>query len=390
MHVLIVPSWYPADAADLNGIFFREQAQALVRAGHRVGVIAPMFRSLRGDIGALIAGFGESDWIDGEIPVLRAHSVFTSTRVPHFDLWRWCQRGETLFARYLARHGRPDILHAHSLSLGGILAARLSARHGIPFGVTEHSTTYARGLVRGWQWPGLRAAAQAAGFRLAVSQALADLVQDRLQGPEWSVLPNLLDPLFETPTPPRPPEAGPLRLVSIAQLREKKGFDLLLAALARARARAPHVDLRLTIGGDGPERAALEAQARELGIGNAVTFLGALPRADVLEALRAADAFVLASRHETFGIVFIEALAQGLPVLATRSGGPEGIVTGADGILVPRDDIDALAEGMLALAARIDTYDRAGLRARAIGRFGEAGVISRLEAVYARALGQRG
>jgi len=389
VHVLIIPSWYPDNEQDLNGVFFREQAKALVRAGHRVGVIAPMFRSPREGVSVLASGFGNSFWQDGTIPTLRAHSIFVSSRLPHFDIWRWCARGEALFNRYVAWYGRPDIIHAHSLLFGGVLAARISQQTAIPFGVTEHSSTFARNLVRNWQVPGLVNAASEARFRLAVSRALTHAIAARLGPMEWDILPNMLDPLFETKPPTREKRAWdqPFRLVSVASLNAIKGFDLLLIALAKARQNGLLV--KLSIGGEGPERAALEAQVERLALGSAVHFLGALSRKGVLDALSQADAFVLASHHETFGIVFIEALSQGLPVIATRSGGPEDIVTASDGLLVPTGDTNALAKAIAKVASQIETYDSAELRMRALARFSEVSFINRLNAIYERAVGAR-
>jgi len=386
MHVLLIPSWYPANSEDMNGVFFREQAHALAEAGHRVGVIAPMFRSLRLGARALRPAYDSDIWQDdGPVTVLRAHGTFTSSRVPHFDLWYWCRSGERLFRRYVRDHGRPDILHAHSLILGGVLAERISARTGIPFGVTEHSSTYSRNLIRDWQVPGLRIASQAATFRLAVSQTLADAVETLLGGPKWSVLPNSLTPPFEEDFSPKPRRAAQVpRLVSVGNLNDNKGFDLLLNALAKARSNG--VTVRMDIGGDGPLRAELEALSVRLGLSDHVRFLGPLSRENVRKALREADAFALASRHESFGIVFIEAMSQGLPVIATCSGGPGGIVTPQDGILVPTDDTDALVTAIETLSRRLADFDSSEIRRRTLARYSQAALVSQLQAIYADAL----
>lgn len=390
MHVLLIPSWYPANPEDLNGVFFREQAISLAKAGHHVGVIAPMFRSLRLGVKALCPTYEGAVWQDeGPVTVLRSHGTFTSSRLPHFDLWRWCRSGDRLFHRYVHEHGRPDILHAHSLLLGGVLAERISSRTGIPYGVTEHSSTYSRNLIQNWQVPGLRKASQAATFRLAVSQALAEAVETRLGAPKWSVLPNSLTPPFEEAFSPKTRPAEPtLRLVSIGNLNQNKGFDWLLNALATARSNG--IAVRLDIGGEGPLRAELEALSVRLGLSDHVRFLGALSREDVRTALREADAFALASRHETFGIVFIEAMSQGLPVIATRSGGPDGIVTPQDGLLVPTDDTASLTTAIESLSRRLADYDRAEIRQRTLARFSQAALVDQLQVIYRDALAGAG
>ena len=117
-------------------------------------------------------------------------------------------------------------------------------------------------------------------------------------------------------------------------------------------------------------------------------FLGALDNGAVLRLMRGSDAFVLASRNETFGVVFIEALSQGLPVIATRCGGPEGIVNGNNGLLVPKEQPEALAEALLEMAENRARYPAEALRAACLEEFGEQAVTGRLKAVYAQVWAQ--
>ena len=151
MHVLLLPSWYPETPSSLDGIFFRQQAHALQRAGLRVGVVAPLFRSPRRLREIFSGRYGTECFSDGPIPTYTRHSVYFFPRIPYLDRERWVAAGMRLFERYLAEQGRPDILHAHAVNHGGILAHRISRRHGIPYVITEHSSTYARGLIRPWQ-----------------------------------------------------------------------------------------------------------------------------------------------------------------------------------------------------------------------------------------------
>jgi glycosyltransferase involved in cell wall biosynthesis len=159
----------------------------------------------------------------------------------------------------------------------------------------------------------------------------------------------------------------------------------LIDAFAQAFGDRP--DVRLRIGGDGELHDSLAAQIRTLHLEDRVQLLGRLDRAAVVAELDACDALVLPSHIETFGVVLIEALARGRPVLATRCGGPESFVTPQDGELVARDDRDALAAGMTRLIARRNAFTPEELRARAIERFGPDALVARLEALYAAALG---
>ena len=140
---------------------------------------------------------------------------------------------------------------------------------------------------------------------------------------------------------------GASRVVgTVGRLADQKALDVLLDAAPRLLADDPGT--RLLIVGDGPLRPALERRARQLGVQGAVVFAG--HQADVVPAYSAMDVFVLPSRYEGFGIVFLEAMAVGVPVVGTRVVGSEdAVVDGVTGLLVPCGDAPALAAAVLRL-----------------------------------------
>ncbi|MEA2482657.1 MAG: hypothetical protein QOC55_604 [Thermoleophilaceae bacterium] len=156
----------------------------------------------------------------------------------------------------------------------------------------------------------------------------------------------------------RAPEARDrLRVLNVAQLVPRKGQAHLLEAIARLRENA--VDIELTVVGGGEERARLEAQAGELGIGDRVTFRGALGQDDVLAAYRDADVFCLTSYAEGQPVVVMEAMASGLPVVATRvAGTPELVADGQTGLLVDAGAPDQVAAALGRLAGDEDLRQR--------------------------------
>ena len=123
-------------------------------------------------------------------------------------------------------------------------------------------------------------------------------------------------------------------LATVGRLHHGKGHDVVIRALARLRSEGRHV--RLVVMGFGPEREALVALCRELRISEVVEFTGSLGEDEVISRLRAADAFVLASRFDALGVVYMEAMALGLPAIGTDAGGVGEIITsGETGLLVP-------------------------------------------------------
>ncbi len=384
-HVLVIPSWYASEYNPANGGFFRDQCLALHRAGAQVGVVYPELRRLRSfRPAALAANHFQTQWLDDDgVPTLRYQGWAAPARV-NLPLWR--RAALRLFDRYVERFGRPDLIHAHGAQTAGCAAAYIKSRRDIPYVLTEHSSAFARGLFPEWKRPALEAAFAGARCVAAVSASLSDSIApwlgDRRDAVE--VIPNLVDTEFFD-LPDRRPPASPFRVLCVALLNANKRVDVLLRAFASA---FEDREVCLEIGGDGPERPRLEALARELGIESRVRFLGLLSREQVRDAMHRSHLFVLSSVRETFGLVCVEAMACGLPVLATRSGGPEEIVHADVGWLVPPEDVDALAEGLArAHESGVVDRDRAdAIRDDASRRFGEQAVTTRLFALYARAL----
>ncbi len=135
---------------------------------------------------------------------------------------------------------------------------------------------------------------------------------------------------------------------AIGNIRKPKAYDVLLRAARLAVDRIPHLHFVIAGEGSGPLQEKLLALRQELGLEHKVSFLGLRP--DVATVLRNLDVFALSSRTEGFSIACIEAMACGIPVVATRSGGPQQILDESCGVLVPTDDPAALAAGICRLA----------------------------------------
>lgn len=183
--------------------------------------------------------------------------------------------------------------------------------------------------------------------------------------------------------PPVP--AGVPLIGSVGCLAPRKDYGTLLAALAGLARRH---DFRCAIAGDGPDRAALEARAAELGVADRVVFLG--ERSDVDRLLPAFDLFTLSSREEGIPNALLEAMAAARPCVATRVGGNQEVLEdGRTGWLVPPQDPDALAGALADALDRPAEAARRGAAARAamIGERSIDAMVRRHEAFYRRALG---
>jgi glycosyltransferase involved in cell wall biosynthesis len=288
--------------------------------------------------------------------------------------------------QYAERHGVPDLLHAHSARWAGAAAARLGDHLGVPCVLSEHYSGFRRDAIPSWRRSLVREGFDGADAVATVSTPLRTTLAEQgfVPADDVAVLPNVVDASFFSRPPRSRPSPPPFRFVTVAQLHPKKNVGGLLSAFSTAFSAADGV--ALTVVGDSPRRSELERKARRLGLRDRVSFRGALDRAGVRDALWNAHAFVLPSHHETFGVVLIEALATGLPVVATRCGGPEDIVTPETGFLVPPGAPDALAHALRRMRAEWTLFAPSTLRASALRRYGSEPFVERTINFYRRVL----
>jgi len=217
----------------------------------------------------------------------------------------------------ISQHGKPDLAHLHVFYSGGA-AIWLKKQYNIPYIVTEHFSVFARNLLRKSEENFARKVYENASARIAVSIAFRDLLSKKFQM-DFEYIPNLVNlEKFHCKKEDREKK----ELISVGKLDFNKNHSMLLNAL-----KFLPEDVCLTIVGDGVMQNSLEKQIQVLGLEKRVRLLGSLKNEELPEIYQKSDIFVLPSRYETFGIVLIEAMACGLPVVATRCQGAESIVT---------------------------------------------------------------
>jgi N-acetyl-alpha-D-glucosaminyl L-malate synthase BshA len=197
------------------------------------------------------------------------------------------------------------------------------------------------------------------------------------------VIPNFVD--TDGFTPNGADAADPL-IVHSSNFRPLKRVDDVIAVFAQV-ARGRGRRCRLALLGDGPERPRVEAEVRDLGLAERVTFLG--ETRDVAATLRRAHVFLLPSETESFGLAALEALACGVPVVASRTGGlPEVVRDGEDGYLLPVGDTEAMAAAVARILDDAALHRRlaATARAGAVARFSRAPMVTRYEEYYEKIL----
>ncbi|GKS58902.1 LPS biosynthesis RfbU related protein [Nitrospira sp.] len=178
---------------------------------------------------------------------------------------------------------------------------------------------------------------------------------------------------------------GGAYVLTVAKLYDRKGIDVLLRALRKVRDVVGSI--RFLIVGDGPEEAKLKSMAEDLGVIPYVVFAGDVPNSQIPALFRDCRFFVLPSRSEPFGIVLLEAMTFGKAILATRVGGiPEFVTDGANGVLVPSEDADALADRLREFLSDSSYLERIGKNGLAVAEnvYDYRVVIKKYEELYAR------
>lgn len=283
-----------------------------------------------------------------------------------------------------------DLIHAHFTYPDGVVAAHLARRYGIPVVITEHSPWSP------WmdEYPivrprAIRAAKQSA-CHIAVSESVRRTVEHFAGKMEnLAVIPCGVDGSVFT-LPPDAQPRDPDQILFVGAIRRVKGVDILLRAVRILADRGRPT--RLIVVGEAfydsyrQEELRVKKMVGDLDIGDRVRFVGGQLPPDLVRSMQKSAALVLPSRAESLGMVLVEALACGTPVVATRCGGPEEIVNDRVGLLVPPEDPEALARGIEHVLDRRHTYDPVRLRAHALEKFGLEGVGERLKHVYQEAV----
>jgi len=355
MKVLMIPSWYPTENAPLLGTFYKEQAEALAQKGVDVAVAHVC-------VGREFKNTGMKSRVVNGVPTY----IYTRPNLtPKWEYGRMLQRTlmlESLYRRLEKEWGRPDVVNLRS-SLHGYEAISLCRRHSLPLFFMEHSSYVITEPKGSPALKRLEAVMRQAKVNACVSSALKEVMKPF---GETRIIPDPVDgDFFDIKDVPH--EGFVFR--AMGQLRPIKGFDTLIRAFAQVIKRTDR-QVALEIAGAGVLKSELESLIRELGIEQHCRLVGAVPRERVPEFMNGCDCFVCSSRVETLSCILNEAAACGKPLISTRCGGPLDIVTEEKGLLVPVDDVEAMANAMLEMLDRAKEYDGNRIRKLTLERFG--------------------
>lgn len=371
MKILIIARGYPTKKYNLNGIFEFDQAKALARAGHEVIYAAIDMRSLR-----RWRKWGYETLIKDGVQIEAIN--IPCGRIPKKILSKITESSlKKLYKRIFKKYGKPDIIHSHFINIGHAVT-KLFKDSDIPLVHTEH--------LSGMNQEELSEYHQYLGNNtynymdkvITVSEVLAENLRNKFKIKPITIS-NIVDTSSFQYKPLNDSDNG-FNFVSVGGLVTRKGMDLLIKAFYDAF--NENNKIKLYIYGDGPQKKYLETLIEEFDLTNQVFLMGLVERKEIADQMQKSHCFVLASQLETFGVVYIEAMASGLPIIATKCGGPEDFVNYKNGILISVDSQGELVRAMQHMFKNISLYDRKRISNEARLKFSPEIIANRITEIY--------
>ncbi|MBD7913653.1 glycosyltransferase [Clostridium sp. Sa3CUN1] len=381
MHVMFIPSWYHNKRNPVHGSFFKEQALALQESGVKITVayneVWPLTLLFR-----VKEKIGINFEIEDGLKTYRYKNYnFLPKNPKMFNVFN--KRLEKLYKEIVKKEGQVDIIHCHSSFWAGISAAYIAKKYGIPLIITEHSSLKTAIYIKDSYKPYIKESYLSADTLISVGNGLKKEIQEITGRRDIKVIHNLIpvENFYISNN-----KNSKFTFFSLAFLEGEKGFDILLKAFSKY---FKNSKTRLLIGGDGSQKSFLINLTKELEIESQVEFLGRLSREEVAKYMSLCDLFVLPSKYETFGVVYIEALASGKPIIGAFNGGAEDIINKNNGLIVKVNDVDALGIAMKNIKENIKSYNSDKIRSECIERFSKKKIIDEILEVYNEVLIER-
>lgn len=371
MHILLLFKSYNHTYDTVTGIFLKEQALALSKQNVKVSVVAVNFVSWKDILKQKKLDFGFKKFNTDNINAY----VFQTPVIPFYKNINHIRRNvlqKKLFKKLTKEIGLPDIVHAHGFYTG-CEALRIKQICKIPYIITEHYSVFARNLVNSYERKIAFEAYKNSNSRIAVSPDFCKLLKQEFNL-DFQFLPNIVDINdFQLKNKFNHKKT---KFLSIGKLDENKNHKLLIDAFFKLK----NNDLELKIIGEGPLKSFLKDYVSTLGLSHQIKFLGSKSKKEVITLFHSSDVFILTSKYETFGIVLIEALSCGLPVITTLNGGVSNLIKDPKLGLISDSNPDELAMNINKII--LQEFDHNYIRQFAVNNFSSENIAKSLLQLY--------
>lgn len=369
MKIFIIARGYPSEQDPTWGCFEKDQALAIHLQGHQVTVLSvdTRFRLYWRKLGVQCSVHNN----------IATFNIFLMPQAMLFFLpqkiknWFYAWQLEILYKRAVKQYGIPDVIYSHYLH-NTLKAIPLRQKYKIPIVAMEHWSQMAYSPIPSNTISTAKLAYASIDQLLTVSSALKNNIKQQV-GVDSVVVPNMVGKEFHYTTYNKT-QRHTIHLITTGRLIPEKHFDMLIQAIANISS----LPLRLSIIGDGSEKNKLQKLTTQLQVEDKVQLMGHKSKQEIVALLQDSDIFVLPSQSETFGVAYIEALACGLPIIATDCGGPQDIVTNSNGILIPINDQQALEQAIIQMTSNLSSYNHESIAEDCQNRFSSNNVAKQI------------
>ena len=368
MKVLLLTGSYPTDNNPIPSIFIHNQAKAIQKSGNDVIVLVTDLRSVRKK-----RKWGYSEYIFDGIQVYQY--AIPCGPIPYLldELSKIAAKKG--FEKIIKNYGKPDVIHAH-FSRAGFSAIKIKKIYKIPLVLTEHGSNIIKESPSYYTKCIAKQAYHEADSIIAVSQFLK-LKMLRMTDKKIEVLPNILPEYFKKGNQPK---YDRYTFLTVANINPGKRIDLVIKAFSKVHQEIPNIQLKIV--GSGSLELEMKKLVLDLKLENNIEFLGSIKNIEMPVIYQKSHCFVLPSDFETFGVVYIEAAACGLPIITTDCVGAVDYITDNIGIKIPSNNIEALSKAMKDVYTNFSNYNSEHISKEIRAVFKEKDIVGELLEIY--------
>jgi glycosyltransferase involved in cell wall biosynthesis len=373
LHVLYISTGFPNYFNKLDGIFYLDQAIALKKyhPNSKVGFISVNPIGLRDFIKKPnIFKLGMNSFDQFGVQIIH-YCYINIPFISNFDIKIGKLIFPKLFVKYITKYGQPQIIHLHAYE-AGLATINIKEKYKIPYIITEHSSKFINNKLTDTQESIAYQVFKNSSLNIAVSSYFAKNLNSKFKVP-FITIANLVK-MNEFNNKEIIPKK--YQIISIGTFNQNKNQILLLETLKKYKFG------KVLLVGEGPNEFQLKNFVKEFQLTELVEFLPFQPREKLFKLIKQSVCLAITSNHETFGVVAIEALACGIPVISTKAGGPDDIIVNEINGYIIENNVDSFYEAFCKVSKKLSKFAPSTFIDYAMQNFSEKAISEKLFNTY--------